>query len=240
MSNRITYQDNVVTAKRFVQIGSDPVSARRKLNEALLAYKEIDNTLAFKEVEKMVSDNSITPDEKVALKERWDTVTASYTGLIRSLENSGMTDLQGVDELKVKYAEVYILVEQILADMESTTETPKGFTNKWDSLREQLYAVSQTYSALAYKLQEFRLLLETNHYYLGEEETAVITATLYKGVKVYAGDDLEAIVGTIKWTIIGLTNPEKYISGMTVSVPYDDFDTAIYVSATVDIPVEDL
>lgn len=240
MSNRITYQDNVVTAKRFVQIGSDPVSARRKLNEALLAYKEIDNSLAFKEVEKMVSDNSITPDEKIALKERWETVTASYNGLLRSLENSGLSAIYGVDALKTKYAEVYILVEQIIADMESTTQTPTGFTDKWDSLREQLYAVSQTYSNLAYKLQEFRLLLETNHYYLAEGEQAVISATLYKGVKAYAGDDLASIVGTIKWTITGLTNPDQYISGTYVKVPYSAFEKAFYVSATVDIPIEDL
>ena len=240
MSNRITYQDNILTAKKFVQIGTDSVSARRQLNDILLAYKEIDNSLAFKEVEKMVRDNSITPDEKLELKARWETVSSAYTRLLQSLENSGLSGVYGVEDLKGKYAEVYVLMEQIFTDMESATETPIGFLDKWNALQEQLDIVSQTYSNLAYKVQEYKLRLETNHYYLGVGETAVITATLYKGLTAYTGEYLDEIMATIQWEVHGLTNPSQYISGTTVSVPYAAFDQSFYLSATVSIPIEDL
>lgn len=240
MSNRITYQDNILTAKKFVQIGTDQVSARRQLNDILLAYKEIDNSLAFKEVEKMVRDNSITPEEKVELKARWETVSAAYTRLLQSLENSGLTGVYGVQDLKDKYAEVYVLMEQIFTDMESATETPTGFLDRWNALQEQLDIVSQTYSNLAYKIQEYKLRLETNHYYLAVGETAVITATLYKGLTAYTGEYLDSIMATIQWEVHGLDDPSKYISGATISVPYAAFDQSFYVSATVSIPIEDL
>ena len=240
MSSRITYQNNIVTAKRFVQIGTGTVSARQKLNDVLTAYRELDKNQIFREVREMLGDDTFSPSEKTALKERWANITSAYTRLLQSIENSGLSGIYGEQALKEKYGEVYVLCEKVFVDMESATAVPTGFEDKWNALQEQLNIVSQTYSNLTFKVQEFRLLLETNHYYPAEGETTIITATLYRGTEAYTESDLDTIMATIKWETNGLTDPDSLISGATITVPYDSFDTSFYVSATVSIPIEDL
>lgn len=240
MSSRITYQNNIVTAKKFVQIGTDSVSARRQLRDVLTAYREVDTSQLFSEVRKMINDDTFEPVEKVALKERWASITSSYTRLLQSLESSGLSGVSGEQQLKEIYSEVYVMCQNIFTDMESATPVPSGFSDKWSRLQEQLNIVSQTYSNIVIKSQEFRLLLETNHYYPAEGETTVITATLYRGTEAYTEEDLDTIMATIKWETNGLANPESFINGATITVPYESFGEAFYVSATVQIPIEDL
>ena len=240
MSKRITYQNNVVTAKKFVQIGTDSVSARRQLSDILAAYAEVNNAKKFADVEKMISDDTLTPEEKVLLKERWESISSAYRRLIQSLENSGLSGIYGVSDLEDAYGEVYVMVENIFTNMGLATKVPSGFEDKWSLLQEQMNIVSQTYANLTIKVQEFRLLLETNHYYPAEGETTIITASLYRGTTAYTGDDLDTIMATIQWETKGLTDPDSLIDGATITVPYDSFDETFVVSATVSIPVEDL
>lgn len=240
MSKRITYQNNVVTAKKFVQIGTDSVSARRQLSDILAAYAEVNNAKKFADVEKMISDDTLTPEEKVLLKERWESISSAYRRLLQSLENSGLSGIYGVSDLEDAYGEVYVMVENIFTNMDSATKVPSGFEDKWSLLQEQMNIVSQTYANLTIKVQEFRLLLETNHYYPAEGETTIITASLYRGTTAYTGDDLDTIMATIQWETKGLTDPDSLIDGATITVPYDSFDETFVVSATVSIPVEDL
>lgn len=240
MSSRITYQNNIVTAKKFVQIGTDSVSARKKLNDVLTAYKEVDNTKLFNEVRKMMNDNSLSPSEKALLKERWANLTSAYNRLLQSLENSGLSGVYGEEQLKESYSAVYVLVQELLTNMSSSSTVPTDFESKWDKLQEDLAIVSQTYSNLVIKAQEFRLRLETDRYYPKEGETTTITATLYKGSEAYTSDSLESIMSTLKWTTSGISAPDSLINGNTIVVPYDSFDESFIVSATVDIPIEDL
>lgn len=240
MSSRITYQNNIVTAKKFVQIGTGTVSARQRLRDVLTAYKEVDTSALFNEVRKMINDDTFEPSEKAKLKERWASITSSYTRLLQSLESSGLSGVSGEQQLKEIYSEVYVMCQNIFTDMDSASAVPSGFSDKWDSLQEQLNIVSQTYSNIIIKSQEFRLVLETNHYYPAEGETTIITATLYRGTEAYTESDLDTIMATIQWETNGLPDPDSVINGATITVPYDSFDEAFYVSATVQIPIEDL
>lgn len=235
---RITMQDSVVTAKKFVQIGSDSVSARKKLASALSAYEELNNKFNILDVEKMLSDETLSPDEKVQLKSRWDTMETAYLRLVNTLESEGLMDLEGVDAMRIAYSTLFAMMQNVFADMDSSSKAPSGFQAAIEEFNTRFNFVAQMYSALAYKIQAFRLRLETSDYYVEYGKTATVTAKLYKGVDEYTGDQESEIFDSIVWRGEGLKNAvDTYIDGRSIKVPYTDFDQTFYVSATVSLPI---
>ncbi len=235
---QVTLQNNIVTAKKFVQIGSDSVSARKKLASVLTSYEELNNKFNIIDVEKMISDETITPDEKDKLKERWDVMETSYLRLVNTLETEGLLDLEGVDNMRIAYSTLFSLMQNVLADMDSTSKVPNGFQAAIEEFNTRFNFVAQMYSALAYKIQAFRLRLETEDYYLDYGKTATVTAKLYKGTDEYKGDEEESIFSSIVWRGEGLKNAvNTYIDGRSLKVPYTDFEQTFYVSATVSLPI---
>lgn len=235
---QVTLQNNIVTAKKFVQIGSDSVSARKKLASVLTSYEELNNKFNIIDVEKMISDETITPDEKDKLKERWDVMETAYLRLVNTLETEGLLDLEGVDAMRIAYSTLFSLMQNVLADMDSTSKVPNGFQAAIEEFNTRFNFVAQMYSALAYKIQAFRLRLETEDYYLDYGKTATVTAKLYKGADEYKGDEEESIFSSIVWRGEGLKNAvDTYIDGRSIKVPYTDFEQTFYVSATVSLPI---
>ena len=235
---QVTLQNNIVTAKKFVQIGSDSVSARKKLASVLTSYEELNNKFNIIDVEKMISDETITPDEKDKLKERWDVMETAYLRLVNTLETEGLLDLEGVDAMKIAYSTLFSLMQNVLADMDSTSKVPNGFQAAIEEFNTRFNFVVQMYSALAYKIQAFRLRLETEDYFLDYGKTATVTAKLYKGADEYKGDEEESIFSSIVWRGEGLKNAvDTYIDGRSIKVPYTDFEQTFYVSATVSLPI---
>lgn len=242
MSNRITMQNNIVTAKKFVQIGSDGnVSMKKRLADILSSYEELNNKFSIKEVEDMLLDNSISPDEKLVLKERWQTMSSSYFSLISTLESAGLDDMEGVQELKNAYSNLYANFVIVLSDMNSSSVPPDGFESNISTFNEKFNLVSQQYITLTIKTRAYSLMLETNNYYLAEEETAIITAKLYKGSEEYTGDDESEIFSTLTWSGKGLNDDvTTYMDGRSLKIPYNAFNETFYVSATVNLPLTGL
>lgn len=240
MSNRITMQNNIVTAKKFVQIGTEGnISMKKRLADVLSSYEELNNKFSMREVQDILFDNSISPDEKLVLKSRWQTMSDSYITLINTLESAGLDDLEGVEDLKDAYTNLYANFAQIFTDMESASTPPTNFEDNISTFNEKFNLVSQLYSTLVFKTQAYDLRLETNHYYLSEGETAIVTAKLYKGSDEYTGDKESDIFSSLTWSGAGLKNAvDTYIDGRSVKVPYDDFEKTFYLSATVNLPVE--
>lgn len=238
MASRITMQDSIVTGRKFVPIGSQTVSARKRLASVLSSYNETKNTLSLKEVAAIVKDNIITPEEKIALKDRWDTLSAAYTRLLSTLEDEGMTDMDGVENMQQTYSTLFAQMQNIFADMNTSSVAPDNFEDNIEKFNTAYTIVSQSYATIAYKLQAFSLRLETTAYYLAEEETAVVTATLYKGLNPYTGDKLEDIYNTLTWKVSGLKKSvDNYKSGLTLVIPEEDYDNTAIISATVDLPI---
>lgn len=240
MSNRITMQNNIVTAKKFVQIGTEGnISMKKRLADVLSSYEELNSKFSIKEVQDMLFDNSISPEEKLVLKERWQTMKDSYLTLINTLESAGLDEMEGVQALKDAYTNLYVNFSQLFADMESTSTPPDGFEDNITTFNEKYTLVSQLYSTLVFKTQAYALKLETTSYYLKEGETAIVTAKLYKGADEYTGDMESDIFSTLSWSGAGLKNAvDTYIDGRSVKVPYDDFEKTFYLSATVNLPIE--
>ncbi len=236
---RITMQDSIVTARKFVQIGSDPVSARKKLASALASYQEASTRFNIKEVEEYLKDDSLSPAEKVALKSRWDTMEAAYLRLMNTLETEGLKDMNGVDAMQIAYSTLAGMLQNVFADMTTTSPAPSGLQEAIEAFNIKFNIVSQSYSALAYRIQSYQLRLETSDYYLGYGETATITAKLYKGGVEYTGEKESTIFSTLTWSSSGLKNDiNTYIDGRSLKVPYSDFETTFYVNARVSLPIE--
>lgn len=238
MSNRITLQNDVVTAKKFVQIGTDSISAKKRLASALTSYAELNNRFNIKEVESMLNDKILSPSEKVSLKSRWETMESSYIRIYNTLEAEGLLDLEGMDELRIAYSNLASMLQNVFADMNSSSSAPEGLQPAIEEFNMRFNFISQTYSALAYKIQSYSLRLETSDYFLEWGKPATITAKLYKGADEYKGEEEDNIFSTLSWRGQGLKNAvDTYVSGRTLVVPYEDFEQTFYVSATVNLPI---
>ena len=243
MSNRINQQTNVITAGKFVKIGTDSVSARSKLRNVLSSYVQLQNTLETADVQKILLDNKITPEEKVTLKERWDSLSAAYSSLLSALQDNGLEGMTGVAELRNYYSSLYVNIQNLLADMDSESAAPSNFQSNFDAFNQQLTIVSQAYANVAYRVNEFKVQLTTSHYYLGEGETAEIKAELYKGISKYSGTDYDSIMDTIDWTVTGATvwsETSDEDGNPLVKIPYENFENEVHVSATVQMTYEEL
>lgn len=246
MSNRITMQDNIVTGRKFVPIGSGTISARKRLANILTSYKDVNNRFSMLLIKDITNDNVITPEEKTLLKTRWDELSSAYTRLIQTLEDSGLGDMNEVAKLKEAYATVYLQLQNILADMNTSSSVPPGFENNLNSFNEWFNIVSQSFATISYGLSFYDLRVSSSSYYLEEGGIAVLTATLYKGSEEYTGEYLKDIMDTISWTSTGIHEHDGfdgdpvnyYKSGYSVRVPYSAFDVEFSVRATVNIPYD--
>lgn len=210
--NRINYQDNVITASKFVNMGGKPIGSKEKLNAIRNTLGNKDNELESKKIAEMFSDGIITPDEKADIKSRWDFMSVAYSRLSSDIISAfGKEGLSGYHDLELLANEIDISINMLVADMNVQSAAPEGLKSKLDEFMIKYGELSQIYSASIMEILRYEVLIisEKQSYFDGDTVN-VIPIVKYDGT-VIDNKDLK-FTWHVDKGIEYTEHPDKHIS----------------------------
>lgn len=119
--NRTNLTDTVVTARKFVQVGKDVETAKSKLRaiSAAISSSEVSNLMDA--VNNLTIDSKITPEEKILLRDEWDSIKSAFAEAESAAISLEIEDSDNFQNLKTAYDNLNAQIEYILRDMNSAT-----------------------------------------------------------------------------------------------------------------------
>lgn len=122
MAKQLDYENKIVTAGRFIERGGKQFSLTQKLKNLSFMVSSGSTNTAIKELEKITSDNVVTPDEKISLKQEWEYIQAAFASISATVTKMDKEESEEYLNLKTAYEELASAIEPILSDMNSTSE----------------------------------------------------------------------------------------------------------------------
>lgn len=190
--NRINYQDNVITASKFVSVGGKPIGSREKLNAIRNTLGNNENQLESKRITEMLTDGILTPTEKVYLKSRWEFMTLAYSRLSEDIINAfGQSGLSGYSDLGTLVNEIDGIIHIATADMDVQSSVPEGLDSKLNEFMIKYGELSQAYSSSIMEILRYEVTIrsEKSSYFDGDTVN-VIPTVKYDGT-VIPNDNFE-------------------------------------------------
>ena len=189
--DRINYQDNVITASKFVSIGGRPIGSKEKLNAIRNTLGNNENLLETKRITDMFTDGIITPQEKAELKSRWEFMTIAYSRLSDDIKSAfGESGLSGYSDMNQLVNEIDMNIQLVTADMNTQSAAPEGLEAKLNEFMIRYGELSQVYSSCIMELLKYEVTIrsEKSSYFDGDIVN-VIPTVKYDG-KIIPNDDL--------------------------------------------------
>ena len=164
MATRKDYANNIVTARKFVTLGSDNLEAKMKLNSLKYNLGTIDLKKQTDDIAKIFGDKVVTPEEKVYLKSRWNSLYVSFERLRKDIE-SVFSDAYTLDELahlSALVTEIGYEIANITMDMESSTTVDSSIDSKINEFILKYNELSQIFSANILELLRYDLTIRSS------------------------------------------------------------------------------
>lgn len=239
MANNITMQNNIVTAGKFVTIGTGVDTSRQSLRAIASAIAIEDQSATQREVESIVN-GGISASEKVSLRTLYEELTSRYLVLSNSVSQIGYTG-DDWDLVRNRFSLLEDEMNKILFDMQSDYDEPTDI----DTIVKSYLSLSTSFSL---SLENFinssdgyTISLQGPSSPIQESEDLVVNLSITdpSGIQ-YALSKTE--VSTIEWHFTGTGNDAKNtISGVNplvlTSAEWHSFFTgrSIEISASLTI-----
>lgn len=251
MAIRENLQDRIVTAKKYYSFEGDTLSAKQKLSSVLVSYNEVQNALSQRELETLTSDGVLTPDEKLKLKDRWDYLSSSYLKLVSALEEYGIKDIEELDRLEILYSSLYVQMQAIFADMETTSKVPADLENNLTNFSDTFNSLSGILTTYLYGVQAFSVRIETVNTVVDKDTPITLTITIYKDGKEYLDSSVIDMYRNVKLVSTGLKRKEGDSGTLdpaysykttprTLVIPYNSYEHSFDIYAFIELSTTDL
>lgn len=154
MANRINYSDDVLTARRFVPIGSDGSDIIQKVRSISKKVSGVNLSNHITEIDRISSDLVITPSEKKSLKSEFDYIKSAYATTYSTVLSLGLEGSAEFIELRTRYEELENVLGPIFANMETSSSISESLSQYFEALSSasagmNSYMIAFSNSALA-------------------------------------------------------------------------------------------
>ena len=236
MATRKDYANNIVTARKFVTLGSDNLEAKMKLNSLKYNLGTIDLKKQTDDIAKIFSDKVVTPEEKVYLKSRWNSLYVSFERLRKDIE-SVFSDAYTLDELahlSALVTEIGYEIANITMDMESSTTVDSSIDSKINEFILKYNELSQIFSANILELLRYDLTIRSSSSSYFKNSYVIVEPVLKKDgiVQDNAGHTFNWISSDSSVDLNDYTQDNK-----SIKFPASIIDGSMDISCQVDIDI---
>ena len=236
MATRKDYANNIVTARKFVTLGSDNLEAKMKLNSLKYNLGTIDLKKQTDDIAKIFSDNVVTPEEKVYLKSRWNSLYVSFERLRKDIE-SVFSDAYTLDELahlSALVTEIGYEIANITMDMESSTTVDSSIDSKINEFILKYNELSQIFSANILELLRYDLTIRSSSSSYFKDSYVIVEPVLKKDgiVQDNAGHTFNWMSSDSSVDLNDYTQDNK-----SIKFPASIIDGSMDISCQVDIDI---
>ena len=239
MADRINYQNNVFTAKKFVRIGGNTAGAKEKLNSIRNTIGSKENEFSGKDIEGMFVDGILSPEEKADLKVRWDSVSLAYSRLKKDISEAfGEDGLSGYHDLDYLVGTIESMLSVVFADMDSPSVPPAGIEGKVTEFTTRYNELSQAYSTAILSILRYDVRIRTDKVSYFENDTVTVYLDIFHDNKKVE----DTSVFQIEWHVTLKDNYEFTVhdNNKAISFPAAGYGDKTDVWCSVMIPVTDL
>ena len=183
MSDRINYQNNVITANKFVQVGGNSIGSKEKLNSIRNTIGTKKNEFDNIDIEYMLNDDIITPDEKIELKSRWMFISLAFSRLSDDILSAfGDEGMSGYSDMIYLRNEIDSMLSLLFANMHESTKPPSGLEGKITEFTIKYNELSQVYSSCMMEILKYEVSIRCDKSsYFDEDIVTVVPTVKYKG-----------------------------------------------------------
>lgn len=239
MAERLNLTNKVVTGGRFVATSGKRISAKEYLNNLQASVESIENADMSNYIMSILNDNVLTPVEKISLKSRWSYIRSSYYRLVTNIEDAfGDTQESELDELRVKYSELETQISKLFDDMNSNSTVPSSFQTSLEEFVSEISELSSVFSNALFEYTKYEIQLSCNKSSFNDDDTVVVTATLYYDGTEYSGgyDKL-----SVEWsTNLPDFSASEHSDKNVLSFPASLFTGNLTVDCSMELPISTL
>ena len=184
MADRVNFTDSIVTARKYVSMEGKSEQLANKLASLSNKVSTSNRNAQINIFNKILSDNIITPDEKISLSAEMDHIDSAFVATTASVTSLGLENSAEYLMYKQQYGILKKKVEEILSDMNSSTEVAEpisryieGYSSAADTLNSYMIAFSN--KSLA-SVSDFQLSVDASTVSPTPEDNITFTARILK------------------------------------------------------------
>lgn len=134
---------DTITVGKIVERGKKSVDIKTRLERLSQTVSNNNTNSSLQGIQQITSDSVVTPQEKRQLAKEWEHIQAAYNSTVAMVEDLGVNPDEFL-KFKAVYAQLSALMNEILADMNSSSKVDGG-----------LEATIQAYQSAATILQNW-------------------------------------------------------------------------------------
>lgn len=214
--NRTNLTDTVVTARKFVQYGSDIDTAKIKLRAIASAISSHSIDALMNAISNITIDSRITPEEKLILKEEWAKIIAAFGQAQSSASELGILESDEFKALMESYSNLSATLDVILYDMNSPSTVSNEFTITFNAYLSDSSAFNSYMIAVKEGIEDkfsaYGCFVDISPADITPEDTVRLSARIMNGT-VDVTNKVASDIGADKafnWEFSGTRNDEYY------------------------------
>lgn len=184
MANRVNLTDSVVTARKYVSIENKAEQITSKLRFLSNKVGTLNNNNQINVINRIFSDNVITPEEKIALRAEMDHIDSAFNSTTASVKSMELENSAEYLSYKQQYETLKSKMEEILSNMDESTTVAEpisryieGYSSAADTLNSYMIAFSN--KALV-SVSDIKLVISIANGSPTPDETVTFTAKIMK------------------------------------------------------------
>lgn len=184
MADRVNFTDSVLTARKYVSMEGKSEQLATKLASLSNRVNITDRKAQMSAFDKILSDNVITPEEKISLRAEMDHIDSAFIATTASVTSLGLENCSEYLLYKQQYDILKQKVEAILSDMNTSTEIAEpisryieGYSSAADTLNSYMIAFSN--KSLA-SVSDFQLVVDVSNVSPTPDDSITFTAKVMK------------------------------------------------------------
>ena len=243
MAKQQDFENRIVTGGKFIERAGGGLSLKEKLARLSNTVISSNYNASFKELNSITSDNTVTPNEKISLKQEWEYIKSAFANMTANVTKMGADTSDEYIALKNAYDNLADVIEPILEDMNKTSQltVPVGqYIEAYSSSANVLniYLASVNNSILE-DVSDIGLEVLTDYDFIKPNQSVKFTAMIYTaktGGRVEISDEIKELYkdaetglypALYQWTITGTKNDSQWMQDSLgkkeVTIPYSAF-----------------
>ena len=213
---RTNLSDSIVTARKFVQIGSDAEVTKNRLRALSSALSSEAISSQVESVKNISLDSKITPEEKIGLAKEWERMKLAYASTKASAEDLQIDNSSEFIAMSNAYATLTDLMAAILGDMSISTGVDINFTIAFDSYIAASSAFTSYMIAvkegIENKFSAYRCFIDISPADITYEDTVTLSARIMNGTTKVTNQVVDDIGAdkAFNWEFSGTRDDEYY------------------------------
>lgn len=238
---RTNLTDTIVTARKFVQVGSDANTLKSKLRAISSAVSSADNEQIKNALNNLTVDSVITPQEKELLSAEWTKIQSAYAQTQTVAEELELKDTDDYKQLEQAFNRLRDAMYKLLSDMNSSTPISNefnivfnGYVSTSSAFNSYMISVKE---GIEDKFSAYRCFVDISPADITLEDTVTLSARIMNGT-TNVTNQVVSDIGADKafnWEFSGTKDDEyynEYAKGkQAIEVPASD----IFASSRFDV-----